>query len=160
MKHQEEVRRLYEQHHDRMLLLAKQMLADDDESHDVVNDVFVHIAEQTPTMAHPLSYLLNAVRNRCLNLLRKKRLAERIHRLLPIGEETCTNAETPTDFPLDEMLRFVETQLTPQTRKVVRLKFYEQKTYREIALTLNISEAAVYKYLAQAISKLKQRFNP
>ncbi len=157
---QEEIKRLYEKHHGRMLFLAKQMLADDEESHDVVSDVFAQLAEQPPTMTHPTSYLLNAVRNRCLNLLRKKRLAERVHRLLPIGEETSYDDNIPTNYPLEEMLRFVETQLTPQTRNVVKLRFNERKTYREIAMALNISEAAVYKHLAQAISKLKRRFNP
>jgi len=33
-------------------------------------------------------------------------------------------------------------------------------TYSQIAQQLGISEAAVYKHLAQAIRKLKQRFNP
>ena len=31
--------------------------------------------------------------------------------------------------------------------------------YREIAAELGISEAAVYKHLAQGISKLKEKFN-
>ena len=35
-----------------------------------------------------------------------------------------------------------------------------QKKYAEIAATLSISEAAVYKHLAQALSKIKNHFNP
>jgi RNA polymerase sigma-70 factor (ECF subfamily) len=58
------------------------------------------------------------------------------------------------------MLRFIDTELTPKTRKVVHLRFEEHMTYRDIASHLGISEAAVYKHLAQAIRKLKQRFNP
>ena len=48
----------------------------------------------------------------------------------------------------------------PQTREVVRLRFQEQMSYREISTRLGISEVAVYKHLVQAISRLKERFNP
>ena len=37
-------------------------------------------------------------------------------------------------------------------------RLYEQ--HREIAEQLGISEAAVYKHLAQGIRRLKARFNP
>ena len=50
--------------------------------------------------------------------------------------------------------------MTPQTRQVVRLRFQEQMSYRQISMRLGISEVAVYKHLAQAISRLKARFNP
>jgi RNA polymerase sigma-70 factor (ECF subfamily) len=101
------------------------------------------------------------VRNRCLNLLRHKRLSERVHRLLPIGEDVSEELQTaePKD-EMEAMLQFIETELTPQTREVVRLRFREQKRYNEIAEQLGISEAAVYKHLAQGIRKLKARFNP
>ena len=48
----------------------------------------------------------------------------------------------------------------PQTREVVQLRFRDRKSYREIAEQMGISEAAVYKHLAQGIRKLKARFNP
>ncbi len=55
---------------------------------------------------------------------------------------------------------FILEQLTPQTQTVMRMRFQENMKYAEIATELNISEAAVYKHLAQGIRKLKQRFNP
>jgi RNA polymerase sigma-70 factor (ECF subfamily) len=85
-------------------------------------------------------------------------MKERVHKLLPIDEPT--DDELPQDDQLEAMLRFIDTELTPKTRKVVHLRFEEHMTYRDIASHLGISEAAVYKHLAQAIRKLKQRFNP
>jgi RNA polymerase sigma-70 factor (ECF subfamily) len=43
---------------------------------------------------------------------------------------------------------------------VFQLHYGQQLKYREIAKLTNISEAAVYKHLSQAITKLKKRFNP
>ena len=40
------------------------------------------------------------------------------------------------------------------------MRFQEQMSYREISTRLGISEVAVYKHLVQAISRLKERFNP
>lgn len=54
----------------------------------------------------------------------------------------------------------MDTELTPQTRKVLDLRFRQKLKYREIATELGISEVAVYKHLAQGIRKLKQKFNP
>ena len=154
--------RVYEQHRESMMRLALRLLGDSEEANDVVSDVFAHIVEVPAAIRdNAEAYMLSSVRNRCLNLLRHKRLSERVHRLLPIGEDM---AEEPlmdeTEDVLDAILQFVDTELTPQTREVVRLRFQEQMSYREISACLAISEVAVYKHLAQAISRLKARFNP
>ena len=60
----------------------------------------------------------------------------------------------------EAILSYMENELTPQTRKVLQLRFRQKLKYREIATELDISEVAVYKHLAQGIKKLKQQFNP
>ena len=154
-----DIKRLYEQHRAALLRMALRLLGDEEESRDVVSDVFARLAEEQRAESH--AYLFAAVRNRCLNLLRHKRLSERVHRLLPIGEDVSEEQQTgETDDALDAMLQFIATELTPQTREVMRLRFRDQKSYCEIAQRQGISEAAVYKHLAQGIRKLKARFNP
>ena len=142
--------------------LALRLLGDSEEANDVVSDVFAHIVETPAAIRdNAASYMLSSVRNRCLNLLRHKRLSERVHKLLPIGEDMVEEPQIDeTEDVLDAMLQFVDTELTPQTREVVRLRFQEQMSYREISTRLGISEVAVYKHLVQAISRLKERFNP
>ena len=60
----------------------------------------------------------------------------------------------------EAILSYMESELTPQTRKVLQLRFRQKLKYREIATELGISEVAVYKHLAQGIKKLQQKFNP
>lgn len=154
-----DIKQLYEQHREALLRLALRLLGDEEESRDVVSDVFARLAEEQRAQSH--AYLFTAVRNRCLNLLRHKRLSERVHMLLPIGEDVSEEQQTgETEDEMDAMLQFIETELTPQTREVVQLRFRDRKSYREIAEQMGISEAAVYKHLAQGIRKLKARFNP
>ena len=145
-----------------MLRLACRLLEDEEEGRDVVSDVFVRMAEQTANMRCDGAYLLSAVRNRCMNVLRHKSVRERVHRLFPLDETLAEDTRTleEQEEELQAILRFVDTELTPQTREVVRLRFRERLTYREVGQQLGISEAAVYKHLAQAIRRLKERFNP
>ena len=60
---------------------------------------------------------------------------------------------------LEEILDFIDTKLTPQTARIVRMHYQQKMKYREIAAELGISETAVYKHLAQGISKLREKFN-
>lgn len=157
-----DIRLLYERHRTEMLRLASRLLGDDEEGRDAVSEVFAQLAERETCMRCDVAYLLSAVRNRCMNVLRHKSVKERVHRLLPLDEAMAEDSRTAEEreAELQSILRFVDTELTPQTREVVRLRFHERMTYREVAEQLGISEAAVYKHLAQAIRKLKQRFNP
>lgn len=157
-----DIRRLYEQHRAEMLRLACRLLADEEEGRDAVSDVFAQLAEREGDLRCDAAYLLSAVRNRCMNALRHKSVRERVHRLLPLDEAMAEDSRTAEERErkLESILRFVDTELTPQTRQVVHLRFQEHMTYAQIARRLGISEAAVYKHLAQAIRKLKQRFNP
>ncbi len=157
-----DIRRLYEQHRTEMLRLACRLLADEEEGRDAVSDVFAQLAERRTEVPYGVPYLLSAVRNRCMNVLRHKDVRERVHRLLPLDEAMAEDSWTAEEreATLESILHFIDTELTPQTREVVRLRFRERMTYSQIAQQLDISEAAVYKHLAQAIRKLKQRFNP
>ena len=162
MKATSDIDLFYEQHHKSLHRLALRLLCDEEEAHDAVSDVFAQLLEPSLAIRGDVAaYLHAAVRNRCLNLLRHKRLSERLHRLLPVGEDLTEEQQTnEQEDILEAMLQFVNTALTPQTREVVRLRFQSQMTYRQISEHLGISEAAVYKHLAQAIRKLKARFNP
>ena len=68
-------------------------------------------------------------------------------------------AEEQTDR-LSEVLDYSRQELTPQTLRVFQMRYQHRKTYAEIAEELGISEAAVYKHLAQALTKIKNHFNP
>ncbi len=160
MKINLKIKNLFLQHQSEMFRIAFRLLNNKEEARDVVSEVFTKLMETDVVTENHTGYLYTAVRNSCLNLLRHKQTAERVHRLLPIGEELSESVQTENNKLLEEILHFVDTELTSQTHKVVQLRFRDGMTYRQIAETLDISEAAVYKHLAQAIRKLKERFNP
>ena len=183
----ETIEQLFRQHYLRMYQLARVLLKDDAASKDVVSEVFADVLDgktqlgldnetandKTIVSEPPLpstnagSYLLVCVRHKCLNLLSRQKMKDRVHHLLKADtspsivplEATITEIDRETE-KYEAILAYMDTELTPQTRKVLNLRFRQKLKYREIATELGISEVAVYKHLAQGIRKLKQKFNP
>lgn len=183
----ETIEQLFRQHYLRMYQLARVLLKDDAASKDVVGEVFADVLDgktqlgldnetandKTIASEPPLpstnagSYLLVCVRHKCLNLLSRQKMKDRVHHLLKADtspsivplEATIAEIDRETD-KYEAILAFMDTELTPQTRKELDLRFRQKLKYREIATELGISEVAVYKHLAQGIRKLKQKFNP
>ena len=158
----EAVKSLFIDHYDRMYLLARIMLHDDEESRDAVSDVFASIVNNRIEVKADTaqSFLLTCVRNKCLKIVRSKQVRQRASRLLQLDDSVeMMLAEEQTDR-LSEVLDYSRQELTPQTLRVFQMRYQHRKTYAEIAEELGISEAAVYKHLAQALTKIKNHFNP
>ena len=68
----EKIEILFRQHYGPMIRLAKRMLYDDEESRDVVSEVFATLIKMDILPKNKESYLMASVRNRCLNLLEHK----------------------------------------------------------------------------------------
>ena len=183
----ETIEQLFRQHYLRMYQLARVLLKDDAASKDVVSEVFADVLDgkaqlgldnetandktiaNEPSLpsSNAGSYLLVCVRHKCLNLLSRQKMKDRVHHLLKADtspsiaplEAMIAEIDRETD-KYEAILAYMDTELTPQTRKVLDLRFRQKLKYREIATELGISEVAVYKHLAQGIRKLKQKFNP
>lgn len=93
----ETIEQLFRQHYLRMYQLARVLLKDDAASKDVVSEVFADVLDgktqlgldnETIASNSPLpsanagSYLLVCVRHKCLNLLSRQKMKDRVHHLL------------------------------------------------------------------------------
>lgn len=156
-----EIEQLYSDSYQRLLTMARLMLKDEKEAEDVVGDLFARLAEETITLPseRPESYLLTAVRNNCLDRIRRLSLRERMERRLSLSEPGAST-ENGDLQRLKEMIDYAEMTFPRQTWRVFQLRFDEGLYYREIAEKLGISETSVYKHLAKALERLKEKFNP
>lgn len=156
-----EIEQLYSDSYQRLLTMARLMLKDEKEAEDVVGDLFARLAEGTFTLPseRPESYLLTAVRNNCLDRIRRLSLRERMERRLSLSEPGAST-ENGDLQRLKEMIDYAEMTFPRQTWRVFQLRFEEGMQYSEIAEKLGISETSVYKHLAKALERLKEKFNP
>ena len=149
---------LFRQHYRQMYRLATILLHDDAESKDVVLDVFAHLLASSKKLHEETAtaFLLTSVRNRCLNVIRGRKIQERVQRLYLIDLDTTI---IPTDLFREEtkaLTKGINLLAPPVCREVVELHFRDGLTFREIALRLGVSETTVYKHLRHALQQLRE----
>ena len=159
---------LFRRNYSEMIHLARVMLGDDGEAEDVVQDIFLRIADSDILRPEGLSvarippkndsYLLIAVRNACLNKIRQMQLHERVKNLLPIEDETDLQAIDRQLEQLEDISAFVDEQLEEPHRSIFHLRFDEDLTIAEIARRLGLNPNTAYKYLALSIQKIRNHF--
>ena len=148
---------LFRRNYSEMIHLARVLLAGDGEAEDVVQDIFLRVANSDISPKND-SYLFTAVRNACLNRIRQMQLHERVKNLLPIEDET---GQQPIDRQLEkleEISAFVDEQLEEPHRSIFHLRFDEDLTIEEIARRLGLNPNTTYKYLAQSIQQIRNHF--
>lgn len=133
-----------------MLITANRFLHDEDLAHDIVHDVFAALLNSDVSTVTP-SYLLNAVRYACLKHIRSLSVRERFNNLYFIEYSDEGNEDTwPDENEITLINDIVDRNLPEQTRKIVRMRFNGQLSYKEIADELSVSEVTVYKHLRKS----------
>ena len=152
------IEQLFRQNYSEMIHLARVLLGDDGEAEDVVQDIFLRIADSDIPPKND-SYLLFAVRNACLNRIRQMQLHEQVKNLLPIEDETDLQPIDRQFEQLEDISAFVDEQLEEPHRSIFHLRFDEDLTVAEIARRLGLNPNTAYKYLALSIQKIRSHFN-
>jgi RNA polymerase sigma factor (sigma-70 family) len=153
----EQFEELFRNHYGQMLRMATLLLNDDEEAKDVVSDVFTKLWDGAVDSyaVSSKNFLLICVRNRCIDILSRKKMKDRICQLLTLDSQSAVIPLKDELNELEQLKKVVDTRLTVKDRQVLLMKFENKMKYREIAAALNISEAAVYKHLSQALKTLR-----
>ena len=157
MLEQRIIEQLFRRNYSDMIHLARVLLAGDGEAEDVVQDIFLRVANSDIPPKND-SYLLIAVRNACLNRIRQMQLHERVKNLLPIEDETDQQPIDRQLEQLEDISVFAEEQLEEPHRSIFHLRFDDDLTIAEIARRLGLNPNTTYKYLAQSIQKIRNHF--
>ena len=158
MTHEKDIEQMFRRHYEKMYNLARCILSDDDESKDVVSEVFTQILADDMVLLPESEegYLMRSVRNRCLNLIAHKSVKERVARLLTDDADVILSEDT--DERLDQLLLLID-DLEPPIRKLIfRLRYLQDKSYQEVADEVGVSKVTVFNHLSKAMDWIKERF--
>ena len=152
------IQRLFKQHYAKMLRVARTILYDEQESKDVVSDIFESLLRgQTVIMADTEErYLLTSVRNQCLKRIRHQETKLRME-AAPVEQSSDAEDE---DKRITDIVEFVVSHLKEQEQRIFHLRFTGGYSYDEIASAEGISRVAVWKHLSHALKEIRNRFNP
>ncbi len=154
--------RLFAEHQAPLTRYAAKLLSDVDRARDVVQDTFVKLMAQPRAQVegHEVEWLFTVCRNRSLDVLRKegrmKRFeegeVERVTAAAPRPGKTLEAAETQTAI-LDLI-----GHLPPNQQEVIRLKFQNGFSYKEISRITSLSVSNVGFLIHTAVARLRMEF--
>ena len=135
---------------------AEQLLENPEAAADAVQDTVISLWQhrhQIDKVQYKEAYCVTMVRNRCIDMLRKK------HPETPLDEAALLATDTESSAQLEE--RYRETmcnirRLPERQQQVLRMKFEEEKDNREIAESLQMSLTHLYATLSRAYKNLRE----
>src|SRR5688500_10933821 len=141
---------------------ARQVRGDPHLADDVAQAVFLALARQAKRLhegAALSTWLFQVTRYAASTALRaearRKRHERRAATMTPSPDETSTM--TPQQWEqLSTYLDDLVARLRSDDRRAVLLRFYEQKSYPELAAELGVSEEAARKRTDRAVEKLRR----
>ena len=157
MLEQRILEQLFRRNYSEMIHLARVLLGDDEEAEDIVQDIFLRVADNNISPKNE-SYLLTAVCNACLNRIRQMQLHDKVKSLMPIEDEADLQPIDKRLERLDDIAAYVNEQLEEPHRSIFHLRFDEDLTVGEIARRLGLNPNTAYKYLVQSIQRIRHHF--
>jgi RNA polymerase sigma-70 factor (sigma-E family) len=137
---------LYRDSFARMWRLAFLLVGDRHVAEEVVQDAFARVLERWSSLDEPAAYLRTAVVNRGRDVLRRRRLRDRLALLGP-GE----HAAPPGDPLWDALGRLPANQ-----RAALVLRFWEDLPVREVAALLRVREGTVKSLVHRGLGRLRE----
>lgn len=149
---------MFRQHYEKMYNLARYLLSDDDESKDVVSEVFTTILANNAVLMpeREEGFLMRSVRNRCLNLIAHKDVKERVTKLLIDDADVILSDKT--DGRLEQLMLLIEDLEPPIRKQIFRLHYLKEMSYQEVADKVGVSKVTVFNHLSQAMDWIKEQF--
>jgi len=158
----EQFDQIFRSEYPRLYRLAYCMLKDAEECRDIVSQVMVALYERPPRETDDYgalaAYLSRAVRSRCIDYLGHREVEQRAQKLYPIEIGLQNRLDRARESRLREVWRFINEQLTQQTRRVLLLRYEEDLSYQEVANRLHVSVSAVNKHVSEGLKKLREHF--
>ena len=149
----------FRQYYTPLCYFANSILHNEEEAKDIVQDSFVKlwdsqtINERSETVK---SFLYTSVRNKCVDLLRKKKVIQKAKLQLVRNNEN--DFEYFDEVAFAEMMRELDgylAELPSKIQEIIKLYYIDQKKYQEIANEINSTPEAVRKQKARALKIIR-----
>ena len=175
---QEAFELLFRAHYPGLLRFACAQLRNRTDAEDAVHDVFLRIWRDRERLVDPGSvraYLLAAMRNRVIDLLRRRTLQSRWMEPMTDGEDgriddrpqglsaydpAGSESDAASLAELDAAIRDAVARLPERCRTVFILCREEQLSYAEAAEVMGVSVSTVKTQMARALASLRSALGP
>lgn len=153
---------LFTKYYKKLCFYAERITHNGDQAEEVVQELFIRIWENRKTIEVDKSvkaYLYRSTYNRSVNALRSLKKFEVVEEE-KISEKSYQCADNDIlYFELEVRLFEIIDSFSEKQRNVFIMKRFDNRSYKEIAAELSMSERMVEKYLSKSLSALRQALN-
>jgi len=158
------IRTVLDQYQGRLIRFAARITGDIETARDVVQDTFLRLCRQDPdkTRDHLAPWLFRVCRNRALDVRKKE------GPLMPLDEAALARAPGATSDPHTAVetsesarrLLAMLSDLPASQQEVLRLRFQEELSYKEISAVTSHSVSNVGVLIHTGLKQLRRRLAP
>ena len=145
---------------DQLYRMANSILLDEETAKDCVQDLYLKLWEKQNQLNHVenlLSFVMKAMRNLCLDKLRKKQEMDLENPEYEWKPDNVSLHEIVEQKDMTKIIKQFINQLPELQRTIIRLRDVEGFEIKEIALITASNENAVTVNLSRARQKIKER---
>ena len=152
--------RLFCLHYSEMIRLARTLMYDYSEAEEIVQDIFVRLMQSDilPADDKVRAYLMTAVRNGCINRIRKKSITNQFRELYSMDIDSDWQHIEQRMETIDAICDYAENHLQEPHLSIFRLRFEDDMKLKDIANQLGMNLKTVFKYLSQSIDEIHKHF--
>ena len=145
-----------------MQLLAERILDNVEDAEDVVQEVFLLLwkrRDQLTNHPNPQGYAMLTTRTHCLDLLRQRNRRAAHEASLRILSDEAILMEVGEQQDNSVMLHKLLDELPDKQRRIIEMKYLEERSTEEMQRELQMSSANIYTSLSRALKTLKEKIN-
>lgn len=159
MKHCDEIEDFFFENYSSFISFAQSFVLERAVAEDIIQDIFIDFIEKRDRSNLHTSlraYFLTAIRNRCLNYLRDKKIHDKSEVLYLEALLNTNDNNLLSDESVIKTIQHAVNELPPEMRTVFNLRFFQSKKYIEIADIMSISKNTVKTHLSRGKQKLRE----
>ena len=160
MNPREEFDYIYRKYYRSLFVFAKRYLEEDDDCHDLIDDVFEHLWTHFDNVqkATVQPYLYTLLRTKCIDFLRHKKTEQKFIDYAQASSERYDSNEHIRELEERERkIKEVIDSLPPTTQEIFCLCFVEHKKYTEAAEELQVSVSTIKKHIVRALKLIREK---
>ncbi len=153
--------RLFNEKYEQLYYFAFDYVVDEDTAKDIVSETFTMVWKNRENISYEKinSYMHTAVRNRCLDYLRKEKRKNHFEEAYPtLYSEVDDDSWREREERISELQAAIR-QLPERTQWVLRQRYEEHRSYQEIADELEISLNGMKKLINRTFTQLRDTLN-
>ena len=153
--------RFFRESYSRLYYFAINLVKDEEVCRDIVSESFAQLWKHREDISQDkfLGYISQTVYNKSMEHLRKMMARDKYAEFYRViyGEETDEeNARLKEMEVRIQQIYALMDGLTPQTRKILELSYFKDKTYTEVAVLLGVSRSTIKKHVMQALKIFRE----